>query len=80
MFVPIHHVPHRKKGDAGKGPQLKPAALAAVAAIAAVTGLVTALIKEATHGDRVAGAIIIVAVSAVAGFVLARTIGRQGRI
>jgi hypothetical protein len=31
-------------------------------------------------GDRVAGAIIIVAIAAIAGFLVARVIGRQGKI
>ena len=80
MFVPIHHLHHRTKGGPGRNPQVKPAALAAIAALAAAGGLVTALTKEATHGDRLAGAIIIASVATIAGFLLARGIGRQGKI
>ena len=79
MFVPIH-VPRGGKPTTGKNPQLKPAALAAVAGIAAATGIVSSLVKEATHGGRVAGAIIVVAIATVAGFLLARGIGRQGKV
>jgi hypothetical protein len=79
MFVPIH-VPRGGKSASGRNPQLKPAALAAVAAVAAATGIVSSLVKEATHGGRVAGAIAIVAIATVAGFLLARGIGRQGKV
>ncbi len=78
MFVPIHRSTPRVAS--GKNPQLKPAALAAVAGIAAATGLVSSLVKEATHGGRVAGATLIVALAAVTGFLVARGIGRQGKI
>jgi hypothetical protein len=77
MFVPIHDL-HKRTG--GRNPQVKPGALAAVAAVAAAGGIVTALTKEATHGDWPAGAIIIVAVATIGGFLLARGIGRQGKI
>ena len=81
MFVPIHHIHQaRKAGTAGRNPQIKPGALAGVAAAAALSGLVTALTKEATHGDIAAGAVIIVLISALAGYLLARGIGRQGKI
>jgi hypothetical protein len=80
MFVPIHHLHHRAKGGGGRNPQLNPKAVAGVAALAAAGGIVTAITKEATHGDRAAGAIIIVAVAAIAGFLFARGIGKQGKI
>jgi len=79
MFLPIHHLHHRAKGT-GRNPQLKPAAVAAVAGAAAVTGLAHSLVKEATRGGFVAGAIVIVALAATAGFLLARGIGKQGKI
>jgi predicted membrane-bound spermidine synthase len=76
----IGHIHNRRMAGGGRNPQVKPKALAAVAAVAASGGIVTALTKEATHGDHLAGAIIIVVVAMIAGFLLARGIGRQGKI
>ena len=87
MFIPpvVHHPRGRSRRAQRPQPPNAARVLGAIAAIAAtgMGALVTAVLQDGGQndtGDRTAIAILVVAAAVVGGFILARVIGRRGRI
>jgi hypothetical protein len=81
MFVPIHHIAHGRKSKGCESRGSRPAAAIAAALCAATAGLASSM----SHGIRPHGglatlSVVLVTIAVVGGFVLARVIGKQGRI